>query len=141
MGSFGKVFALSSVSGHDKELVASIKCADGTLFGIVTDWVLLLGCQNSWENGLFSNWIARRAKIKRTYPGPIDSTVEGGLPTGRKALKCLVRESAEKAFYCNGTFIARKRKPAEPSTMYVGPVSEEKESSGSLVVRCNLPTR
>lgn len=94
MGRFGKVFVLISVSGHDKELVASLQRADGSLFGIVTDRVLLLGCQNSWENGLFGIWIARRAKIKRNYPGLIDSTVEGGLPTGRKALKCLVRKSA-----------------------------------------------
>jgi len=141
MGRFGKVFILISVSGHDKELVASIQHADGSLFRIVTDRVLLLGCQNSWENNLFGIWIARRAKIKTTYPSLIGSTVEGGLPTGRKALNCRVRECAEKGVPCNGTFIARKRKPAEPSTMYIGPVSEEKESPGSLHVRCNLPTR
>ena len=80
-----------------KELVLSIERAGAPLFGIVTYGVQLLAYQE--EDGKTSVWIARRAKNKRTFPGMLDSTVGGSLPTGESPFACLVRECQEEATF------------------------------------------
>lgn len=42
-------------------------------------------------------WVPRRAKNKSTYPGMLDNTVAGGMPSGEQPLECLVREADEEA--------------------------------------------
>ncbi len=88
----GEVF---SVYGPAKELVVSIERLAAPLFGIITYGVQLLVYRDD-PDGL-RVWIARRAKTKRTFPGMLDSTVGGSLPTGETPVQCLIRESGEEA--------------------------------------------
>lgn len=88
----GEVF---SVYGPAKELVVSIERLAAPLFGIITYGVQLLVYRDE-PDGL-RVWIGRRAKTQRTFPGMLDSTVGGSLPTGETPFQCLVRESGEEA--------------------------------------------
>ena len=87
-----------SVYDSQKQLVVSIERTAAPLFGIITYGVQLLAYRKIPEDE-FGIWIARRAKTKRTYPGLLDSTVGGGLPTGETPFDCLIRESAEEASF------------------------------------------
>ena len=42
-------------------------------------------------------WVPRRSKKKMSYPGKFDNTVGGSLASGKKAINCMVRGSAEEA--------------------------------------------
>ncbi|KFY68378.1 hypothetical protein V496_01121 [Pseudogymnoascus sp. VKM F-4515 (FW-2607)] len=86
---------LFPVYGPKKELVMSIEKVAAPLFGIITYGVQMLAYQDNADGP--SIWIARRAKTKRTFPGMLDSTVGGSLPTGEQPFECLVRESEEEA--------------------------------------------
>lgn len=90
----GEVFP---VYGPGKELVLSIERAAAPLFGVVTYGVQLLAYQDTAEG--YKIWVARRAKTKSTFPGMLDSTVGGSLPTGETPFECLVRESEEEASF------------------------------------------
>ncbi|KAI9771569.1 MAG: hypothetical protein M1839_002762 [Geoglossum umbratile] len=88
----GEEFA---VYGPNKELVVSIEKTAAPLFGITTYGVQLLAYREDADG--MRIWIARRAKTKRTFPGMLDSTVGGSMPTGETPFQCLIRESAEEA--------------------------------------------
>ncbi|KAF9887055.1 hypothetical protein FE257_010549 [Aspergillus nanangensis] len=42
-------------------------------------------------------WIARRSSSKQTYPGMLDCTAAGGLPTGKSPLEGVIAEALEEA--------------------------------------------
>ncbi|KAL1303332.1 hypothetical protein AAFC00_006732 [Neodothiora populina] len=86
------------VYGPKKELVMSIERVAAPLFGIVTYGVQLLAYHEDDSAG-FGLWVARRAKAKRTFPGMLDSTVGGSLPTEETPFDCLVREAEEEASF------------------------------------------
>lgn len=90
----GEVFP---IYGPKKELVLSMEGAATPLFGVVRYGVQLLAYQKA-DAGI-SVWIARRAKSKKTFPGMLDSTVGGSLPTGESPFECLVREAEEEASF------------------------------------------
>lgn len=90
----GEVFP---VYGPNKELIMSIERVAAPLFGIVTYGVQLLAYQHE-PQGL-GIWISSRAKTKRTFPGMLDSTVGGSLPTGAQPFACLIREAQEEASF------------------------------------------
>jgi len=51
-----------------------------------------------WPIKILDSTEVQEVQDKRIYPGLIDSTVEGGLPTDKQGIEYLVRESAEKPF-------------------------------------------
>jgi 8-oxo-dGTP pyrophosphatase MutT (NUDIX family) len=85
------------VYGPEKELVLSIERIAAPLFGILTYGIQMLAYQDN-PAGL-SVWVARRASWKRTFPGMLDSTVGGSLPTGESPFECLLREAEEEASF------------------------------------------
>lgn len=111
------------VYGPKKELVISVQKAAAPLFGIITYGVQLLAYQNNAVNNDIGIWIARRAKTKRTYPGMMDSTVGGSLRTGETPFECLVRESAEEAWFPNA--LVKARAVACGTVNYVGQTDEK----------------
>lgn len=90
----GELFA---VYGPGKELIVNIERCAAPLFGTTTYGVQLIAYQEGVPG--MSLWIARRSKTKRTYPGMLDSTVGGSMPTGETPLECLVREAGEEASF------------------------------------------
>lgn len=44
-------------------------------------------------------WISKRAETKRRFPGMLDSTVGGCMPTGETPFECLVRECEEEVSF------------------------------------------
>ncbi|OBT74410.1 hypothetical protein VF21_06836 [Pseudogymnoascus sp. 05NY08] len=77
------------VYGSKKELIMSIERVAAPLFGIVTYGVQMLAYQDNADG----------PSIWRTFPGMLDSTVGGSLPTGEQPFECLVRESEEEASF------------------------------------------
>ena len=118
------------VYGPNKEVVVSIRRAGAPLFGIVTYGVQLLAYQENPEG--LSIWVARRAKTKRSFPGMLDSTVGGGLPTGESPFECLTRECAEEASF--SAELVRTNAIAVGTVNYVY-VSDEREG-GELGLLC-----
>lgn len=90
----GEQFA---VYGPNRELVLSMERAATPLFGVVTYGVQLLAYQGIDRD--ISVWIGRRATSKSTFPGMLDSTVGGSMPTGETPIECLVREAEEEASF------------------------------------------
>ena len=94
----------------EKQLVVSIERTAAPLFGIVTYGVQMLAYREISQAGSdLGIWIARRAKTRRTYPGLLDSTVGGGLPTGEMPYDCLIRESAEEASFSENLIRAKAK--------------------------------
>lgn len=85
------------VYGPGRELVMSIERAACPLFGVVIYGVQLLAYHQVDDK--FSIWISKRAMTKSTFPGLLDSTVGGSLPTGETPTACLVREAEEEASF------------------------------------------
>ena len=85
------------VYGPNREVVLSMERNATPLFGVITYGVQLLAYQNL--NNVYSIWISRRAKTKSTFPGLLDSTVGGSVPTGETPAECLVREAEEEASF------------------------------------------
>jgi isopentenyldiphosphate isomerase len=71
------------------------RCASA-LFGIVTYGVQLLCYVNDDRDGL-RLWIGKRSSRKQTYPGMLDCTAAGGLPTGTLPLDAIMCEAQEEA--------------------------------------------
>lgn len=136
MGTFkdlqGWTNELFPVYGPNKELVVSIERAAAPLFGVLTYGVQLLAYQETPEGNISGVWIARRAKTKRTYPGMLDSTVGGCLPTGESPFECLIRECAEEASF--SADLVRKHAVAVGAVSYVG-ISDER-GGGELGLLC-----
>jgi hypothetical protein len=71
------------------------RCASA-LFGIVTYGVQLLCYTNSNQKGLHL-WIGKRSSKKQTYPGMLDCTAAGGLPTATLPIDAVMCEAQEEA--------------------------------------------
>lgn len=84
-----------AVYGPDREIVLSMERNATPLFGVITYGIQLLACQK--VESQYSIWISRRAQTKSTFPGLLDSTVGGSLPTGETPHECLLREADEEA--------------------------------------------
>ncbi|KAM6501175.1 nudix hydrolase 20 [Amanita muscaria] len=71
------------------------------LFGIITYGVHMSVFQEKEVDGerqLFI-WVPTRAKTKQTFPGFLDNTVAGGIPSGMSAFDSMVKECEEEASY------------------------------------------
>ncbi|KAL1675697.1 NUDIX hydrolase domain-like protein [Schizophyllum commune] len=66
------------------------------LFGIVTYGVHMSAFEES-AAGQLRIWVPTRAKTKQTWPGYLDNTVAGGIPSGMSAWDSLVKECMEEA--------------------------------------------
>lgn len=66
------------------------------LFGIVTYGVHMSAFEED-ANGTLRIWVPTRAKTKQTWPGYLDNTVAGGIPSGMSAWDSLVKECMEEA--------------------------------------------
>lgn len=89
------------VYGPSGELVLEIERSASALFGIITCGVQMI-CYTSTEDGQGQNrglrlWIARRSRLKQTYPGMLDSTAAGGLGSGQLPRDAMVCEATEEA--------------------------------------------
>lgn len=80
---------------HGNILVEIERCASA-LFGIVTYGVQLLCYVSDSQNGL-KLWIGKRSSEKQTYPGMLDCTAAGGLPTGTLPIDAVMCEAQEEA--------------------------------------------
>lgn len=49
------------------------------------------------EGSSMNIWVAKRSENKSTYPGMLDNSVGGGMPSGMGAYTTLVKESQEEA--------------------------------------------
>lgn len=79
---------------HGTVLLEIERCASA-LFGIVTYGVQLL-CYTKNADGL-RLWIGKRSSRKQTYPGMLDCTAAGGLPTGTAPIEAVLCEAREEA--------------------------------------------
>ncbi|KAF9260744.1 nudix hydrolase 20 [Marasmius fiardii PR-910] len=67
------------------------------LFGVVTYGVHMSAFfRNANGNGL-QIWVPTRAKTKQTFPGLLDNTVAGGIPSGMGVFESMVKECMEEA--------------------------------------------
>lgn len=66
------------------------------LFGVVT-YGIHMTIYKEDEDGTYRIWVPKRAKTKQTWPGCLDNSVAGGIPTGMGTLESLVKESMEEA--------------------------------------------
>ena len=91
---------LYSVYGLNAEVLVSIERAGCALFGVpiygihMTAYTMSSSKDNAAEPKI---WVAKCAESKQTYPGMLDNTVGGGMPTGEEPLNSLVRECSEEA--------------------------------------------
>ncbi|KAF9484087.1 nudix hydrolase 20 [Pholiota conissans] len=69
------------------------------LFGVVTYGVHMSIYEEIVEDGRTSLriWVPTRALTKPTFPGLLDNTVAGGIPSGMSVFECLVKECMEEA--------------------------------------------
>lgn len=88
-----ETFPVYDIQGN--VLVEIERCASA-LFGIVTYGVQLLCYVNDDRDGL-RLWIGKRSSKKQTYPGMLDCTAAGGLPTGTLPLDAVMCEAQEEA--------------------------------------------
>jgi len=65
------------------------------LFGVTAYGVHMNGYVR--DGGELAMWVARRSKLKPTFPGMLDNMVAGGLPMGIPAFENLIKECAEEA--------------------------------------------
>lgn len=87
----------SIYDSHGDVLLEVERCASA-LFGIVTYGVQLLCYVNDRQNGLgLRLWIGKRSHRKQTYPGMLDCTAAGGLPTGTLPIEAVMCEAQEEA--------------------------------------------
>ena len=89
---------LYPVYDTDGSLVFDVERSASCLFGVVT-YGIHMTCYTASpdsEHGI-KIWVPRRSKSKSTYPGMLDNTVAGGMPSGELPLESLVREADEEA--------------------------------------------
>ncbi|THV02176.1 nudix hydrolase 20 [Dendrothele bispora CBS 962.96] len=67
------------------------------LFGIVTYGVHMTIYQESIATRSLKIWVPTRARTKQTFPGMLDNTVAGGIPSGMGMFDSLVKECMEEA--------------------------------------------
>ncbi|KAJ7446558.1 NUDIX hydrolase domain-like protein [Mycena latifolia] len=67
------------------------------LFGIVTYGVHLSMYQESADGNGLRIWVPTRASTKSMWPGYLDNTVAGGIPSGMPIFEALVKECMEEA--------------------------------------------
>ncbi|KAJ7626826.1 nudix hydrolase 20 [Roridomyces roridus] len=66
------------------------------LFGIITYGVHMSMYQEK-EDGELRVWVPTRSKTKSMWPGYLDNTVAGGIPSGMPIFEAMVKECAEEA--------------------------------------------
>ena len=89
------------VYGPSGELVLEIERSASALFGVITCGVQMI-CYTPVEDGQGQSqdlrlWIARRSRLKQTYPGMLDSTAAGGLESGKSPRDAMACEATEEA--------------------------------------------
>ncbi|KAI0787007.1 NUDIX hydrolase domain-like protein [Abortiporus biennis] len=67
------------------------------LFGVVTFGVHMTVYQDSPEDHSCRIWVPKRARTKQTWPGYLDNSVAGGIPSGLGVYESLVKEAMEEA--------------------------------------------
>ncbi|KAL2157471.1 hypothetical protein VTH06DRAFT_6022 [Thermothelomyces fergusii] len=88
------------VYGRNGELLFSIERVAMGLFGTARFGVHMVGfvrCRDDKSRYDFRIWVPKRAANKSSYPGMLDNTVAGGLPTNEDPFECMVREADEEA--------------------------------------------
>ncbi|KIO11294.1 hypothetical protein M404DRAFT_994966 [Pisolithus tinctorius Marx 270] len=66
------------------------------LFGVVTYGVHMTIYQQTNGNEI-QIWVPTRSRTKQTWPGYLDNSVAGGIPSGMSAFDSIVKEAAEEA--------------------------------------------
>ncbi|KAH7883002.1 NUDIX hydrolase domain-like protein [Phlebopus sp. FC_14] len=67
------------------------------LFGVVTYGVHMTIYHEDTDGGNVRVWIPTRSRTKQTWPGYLDNSVAGGVPSGMSMFESLVKESMEEA--------------------------------------------
>ncbi|KAJ7119714.1 NUDIX hydrolase domain-like protein [Mycena epipterygia] len=79
------------------------------LFGIITYGVHMNMYQTSPDGKSLRIWVPRRAANKSMWPGYLDNTVAGGIPSGMPIFEALVKECMEEASLCEDLVRAHTR--------------------------------
>ncbi|KAI6160798.1 NUDIX hydrolase domain-like protein [Pisolithus thermaeus] len=66
------------------------------LFGVITYGVHMTIFQQANDSEM-QIWVPTRSRTKQTWPGYLDNSVAGGIPSGMSAFESLVKEAAEEA--------------------------------------------
>lgn len=83
------------IYGPNGDLILEIERAASSLFGVTAYGVqMICYTEDSKELRL---WIARRSRLKQTYPGMLDCTAAGGLGSGDLPWDAVAREAEEEA--------------------------------------------
>ncbi|PFH51180.1 hypothetical protein AMATHDRAFT_143183 [Amanita thiersii Skay4041] len=90
---------LTSADGAKMNYALEMERSACALFGIVTYGVHMSVYQETEAEGVKSLtvWVPSRSKTKPTWPGRLDNTVAGGIPSGMTAIESLIKESMEEA--------------------------------------------
>ena len=88
---------LYPIYGANKFLIFTIERSAAPLFGLLTYGVhcTLYIAPRSTTDGKV--WVAKRSKLKQTYPGMLDNSVAGGMSTALTPIGTLVKECEEEA--------------------------------------------
>jgi len=98
---YGLGEAVRQSSGQARNYAFMMERAACALFGVVTYGVhMTIYEEDRDDDGLPRScriWVPMRAKTKQTWPGYLDNTVAGGIPSGLGIFESLVKESMEEA--------------------------------------------
>lgn len=87
---------INAVPGQDLNFAFEMERSVCALFGVVTYGVHMNIYEESEEKRL-QIWVPTRARTKQTWPGLLDNSVAGGIPSGMPIFESLVKESMEEA--------------------------------------------
>tara|TARA_B100000482_G_scaffold174896_1_gene143653 strand:+ start:476 stop:1015 length:540 start_codon:yes stop_codon:yes gene_type:complete len=73
-----------------------VERAAASLLGIRAYGVHINGYTTA-PDGTQQLWVAKRSKLKPTFPGKLDHLVAGGLPAGIPPMECVIKECGEEA--------------------------------------------
>ncbi|EMD36878.1 hypothetical protein CERSUDRAFT_51750 [Gelatoporia subvermispora B] len=95
---FGKHDAPTQEEWEDNRNYAfMMERAACALFGVVTYGVHLTIYEDDVERNSCRIWVPTRSRTKPTWPGYLDNSVAGGIPSGLGAFESLVKEAMEEA--------------------------------------------
>ncbi|KAJ9125501.1 hypothetical protein QFC22_000462 [Naganishia vaughanmartiniae] len=95
--------------------VFSIERAAAAVFGLATFGVHMTAYEG--EGSGMKVWVPRRSATKATWPGKLDNSVAGGIPSGMTPFECLVKECHEEASLPE-KLVRQRVKPAGVATYF-----------------------
>ncbi|GHJ85389.1 hypothetical protein NliqN6_1791 [Naganishia liquefaciens] len=105
----------TTASKAGRNHVFSLERAACAVFGLATYGVHMTAYEGEGEN--MKIWVPRRSATKATWPGKLDNSVAGGIPSGMTPFECLVKECHEEASLPE-QLVRQRAKPAGVTTYF-----------------------